>query len=59
MLRKWTVGLELTKEASASIPIWVHIYNIPLEYWNFEILSYIASAISKPIHMNKIGRAHV
>ena len=48
------MGLELTKEAQTTIPIWVNIYNVPLEFWNPEGLGYIASAISKPLHVHQM-----
>ena len=54
ILKKWHVGLELTKEAQATIPIWVNIYNIPLEYWNPEGLGFIASAIGKPLQVHQM-----
>ena len=54
ILKNWHVGLELTKEAQSTIPIWVNIYNIPLEYWNPEDLGFIASAIGKPLHVHKM-----
>ena len=54
ILKNWHVGLELTKEAQSTIPIWVNIYNIPLEYWNPEGLGFIASAIGKPLHVHKM-----
>ena len=54
ILKNWHVGLELTKEAQATIPIWVNIYNVPLEYWNPEGLGYIASAIGRPLHIHRM-----
>ncbi|XP_039002034.1 uncharacterized protein LOC120128424 [Hibiscus syriacus] len=36
------------------IPIWVHLFNVPLELFNCEGLSYIASAIGYPISMDSI-----
>ena len=54
LLRKWEPGLELTKESPTAVPVWVHIHNIPLEYWNADSLSYIASAIGKPLHVDRV-----
>ena len=34
------------------MPIWAHIHNLPLEYWTTDGLSYIASAIGKPIYVD-------
>ena len=54
ILRKWQQGLELAKEPQTTLPIWVNIYNLPLEYWNAEGFSYIASAVGKPLHVHKM-----
>lgn len=43
----------LTKENLSTIPIWVHFSNIPLEFWTEKGLSYIASAIGKPLHADR------
>ena len=32
ILRSWQPGLQLDKEAPSKVPIWVNIYNIPMEY---------------------------
>ena len=54
ILQKWHAGLTLSREAITTIPVWVHIYNIPLEYWNPTGLSHIASAIGKPLHVARV-----
>ena len=32
--------------------MWIKLYNIPLEYWNEEGLSHIASAVGKPLYVD-------
>ena len=54
LLRKWQTGLKLSKEAPTTVPIWVHIYDIPLEYWNADGLSHIASILGKPLHVDSL-----
>ena len=54
ILRSWQPGIKLEKEAPSKIPIWVNVYNIPMEYWNPEGLSHIASIIGKPLHVDKL-----
>ena len=54
ILRKWEPHLSLEKDRISKVPIWVHFYNIPLEYWSHEGLSYIASMIGKPIQADKM-----
>ena len=54
ILKKWQAGIRFEKEPQSTIPIWVHIYNIPLELWNQEGLSHIASAIGRPLLVDKM-----
>ena len=53
ILRPWKAGLTLSKATVSTIPVWVHIYNIPLEFWSPAGLSHIASSIGKPIHVDR------
>ena len=53
ILRKWESHISLEKNRISKIPLWVHFYNIPLEYWTQEGLSYIASMIGKPLYVDK------
>lgn len=50
ILKKWRPQTVLQTEQMSSIPVWVHFSNVPLEFWNAEGLSYIASAIGKPLY---------
>lgn len=44
----------LYKPEPSRIPIWVRIYNIPLEAWNIEGISRIASGVGTPIIMDRV-----
>ena len=50
VLRWWSIGLSLAKETLSSIPVWVQLSGIPLEYWSAEGLSHIASAVGIPLY---------
>ena len=50
ILQKWQPNLLLTKENHSIIPLWVKLHNIPLQFWNEKGLSYIASAVGKPLY---------
>lgn len=41
--------MSFEKEQLSKIPIWVQFSNVPLEFWNEEGLSYIASAVGVPL----------
>ena len=42
--------MNLVEEQLSKIPIWVQFYNVPLDYWTEEGLSYIARAVGKPLY---------
>lgn len=43
ILKLWHPHLKLEKEQLATIPLWVHFFNVPLELWTGPGLSYVAS----------------
>ncbi|KAL4564634.1 hypothetical protein LXL04_028701 [Taraxacum kok-saghyz] len=49
IIRRWEPGLNLSKSQHNSIPVWVKIFNAPLEYWNCTGLSHIAWELGKPL----------
>ncbi|KAI8568082.1 hypothetical protein RHMOL_Rhmol02G0169700 [Rhododendron molle] len=52
VIKKWHPGMHLTKGAFSSVPVWVKLYNVPLESWTEDGLSYIASYISNPLYLD-------
>ncbi|KAJ0007875.1 hypothetical protein Pint_29784 [Pistacia integerrima] len=48
--RKWNS----TKRLRRLIPVWVKLFDVPLEFWSPDGLSYIASGVGKPLGMDKI-----
>nr|GFC04330.1 RNA-directed DNA polymerase, eukaryota, reverse transcriptase zinc-binding domain protein [Tanacetum cinerariifolium] len=53
-VQRWVAGICLSKPEPARLPLWVKIYNVPLEAWNVEGISRIASRIGTPIIMDKV-----
>lgn len=53
ILKQWHRMMKLSKEDKKSIPVWVKFYNIPLEYWDEDGLSRIASAVGVPLFMDQ------
>ena len=50
VLKKWERNLNLSEEAAVNrIPIWILLYNVPVELWTQKGLSYIASAAGTPL----------
>ncbi|KAF7154821.1 hypothetical protein RHSIM_Rhsim01G0009400 [Rhododendron simsii] len=50
VLKQWHPHICLKKELVSKIPIWVQLYNVPLELWTAPGLSYVASAIGRPLY---------
>ncbi|XP_059441719.1 uncharacterized protein LOC132174022 [Corylus avellana] len=49
ILRKWTPGMQLLNISLSSVPVWIKLHNLPIEFWNATCLSYVASGVGKPI----------
>ncbi|XP_028118695.1 uncharacterized protein LOC114316230 [Camellia sinensis] len=54
ILKQWKRMMKLSKDKSTKIPVWVKFFNIPLEYWDPDGLSRIASAIGHPLFMDQL-----
>ncbi|GJV48855.1 RNA-directed DNA polymerase, eukaryota, reverse transcriptase zinc-binding domain protein [Tanacetum coccineum] len=54
---RWVAGICLNKPEATRLPLWVKIFNVPLEAWNVEGISRIASRIGTPIIMDKLTTA--
>ncbi|GJY55986.1 zinc knuckle CX2CX4HX4C containing protein [Tanacetum coccineum] len=53
-VQKWEAGLCMEKPEPTRVPIWVRIMHVPLEAWNSNGISRLASSIGYPIIMDKI-----
>ncbi|KAE9448369.1 hypothetical protein C3L33_19717, partial [Rhododendron williamsianum] len=54
VLQEWYSGIVLEKEGLTRLPIWIQLYNVPLQYWSAEGLSYLASAVGKPLYADEM-----
>ncbi|KAJ9552278.1 hypothetical protein OSB04_016323 [Centaurea solstitialis] len=52
-IQKWHLGLCFEKPEPKNVPLWVNIYGLPLDVWDFEIISYIASVVGEPIYVDR------
>ena len=56
-IQKWEAGMCMIRPEPTKAPVWVKIMHIPLEAWNVEGISRIASMIGNPIIMDRITTA--
>ena len=54
IIKIWEPNFYLNKDSIHSLPIWIRLYDVPLELWTNKGLSYLASAIGKPRFMDAI-----
>ncbi|KAF8020056.1 hypothetical protein BT93_G0681 [Corymbia citriodora subsp. variegata] len=44
---------ELKKDDHKSVPVWIHLKNLPYALWSSPDISAVASAIGKPLYVNQ------
>ncbi|XP_028073153.1 uncharacterized protein LOC114275333 [Camellia sinensis] len=49
ILKQWTRMMRLTKDKIQKVPVWVKFFNVPMEYWDSDGLSRIASGVGVPL----------
>ncbi|GJT32951.1 zinc knuckle CX2CX4HX4C containing protein [Tanacetum coccineum] len=52
ILKKWSMGTSLQKEELTRIPIWVKLHDVPLQVFEEDGISLIATFIGKPIMLD-------
>nr|GEW22733.1 hypothetical protein [Tanacetum cinerariifolium] len=52
IFKKWSMGTSLLKEESTRIPIWVKLHDIPLQVFEEDGISLIATFIGKPVMLD-------
>ncbi|GJT39937.1 zinc knuckle CX2CX4HX4C containing protein [Tanacetum coccineum] len=52
ILKKWSMGTSLLKEELTGIPIWVKLHDVPLQVFEEDGISLIATFIGKPIMLD-------
>nr|GEX91321.1 zinc knuckle CX2CX4HX4C [Tanacetum cinerariifolium] len=53
-VQKWDIHVCLDKREPTHIPIWVRLFNIPLESWTTNGISALASRLGKPLIMDNL-----
>ncbi|KAF7126514.1 hypothetical protein RHSIM_Rhsim11G0120400 [Rhododendron simsii] len=54
VLQQWQPQMNLVKKQLTQIPLWAHFYNVPLELWSEAGLSFVASAVGKPLYADQL-----
>lgn len=54
VLQIWNADIDYEKEGLAKLPIWIQLYNVPLQFWTAAGLSFIASSVGKPLYADEM-----
>ncbi|PWA49443.1 hypothetical protein CTI12_AA482340 [Artemisia annua] len=52
IVHKWNPDVSFEKKEPESVPLWIKMYDIPLEAWTVQGISTLASYLGKPIMMD-------
>ncbi|GKC50823.1 RNA-directed DNA polymerase, eukaryota, reverse transcriptase zinc-binding domain protein [Tanacetum coccineum] len=53
LVQKWNPNVCVEKKDPEVIPLWIKLYNVPLEAWSNKGISALASSLGKPIIMDQ------
>ncbi|KAJ9167399.1 hypothetical protein P3X46_022054 [Hevea brasiliensis] len=53
VMRRWQPKMKLLELDKSKIPVWIKLMGIPMEYMTMQGLSYIASAVGKPLYVDR------
>ncbi|GKC30567.1 RNA-directed DNA polymerase, eukaryota, reverse transcriptase zinc-binding domain protein [Tanacetum coccineum] len=54
VVQKWDPDVNIVKSEPKSIPMWIKLYNVPLEAWSKKEISAISSRVGKPLIMDQV-----
>ena len=52
-MRPWMMNFVPERETFTSVPIWVRLYTLPLDYWQMESLSAIGNKLGRFVKISK------
>lgn len=54
--KKREPGMQVLKLSLTSIPIWIMLTHLPMEFWTHTCLSYVTSGVGKPLCADSITK---
>ncbi|GJR56859.1 RNA-directed DNA polymerase, eukaryota, reverse transcriptase zinc-binding domain protein [Tanacetum coccineum] len=54
IVQKWDPEVTIVKSAPCKIPVWIKLFNVPLEAWSIKGISTLSIRLGRPIMMDKI-----
>ncbi|KAH0711988.1 hypothetical protein KY289_007947 [Solanum tuberosum] len=53
IMKPWVPKFNFKEETLTTIPLWIKLSNLPLNYWNSIVLSKIGSSLGKPLYADE------
>ncbi|KAH0745961.1 hypothetical protein KY285_007618 [Solanum tuberosum] len=53
IMKPWVSEFNFKEETLTTIPLWIKLSNLPLNYWNSIVLSKIGSSLGKPLYADE------
>lgn len=53
----WEPGMALKKHKHTTLPVWIKLHNLTMEFWTDEGLSVEASGVGRPLYQDAIMRS--
>ncbi|KAL0373436.1 UNVERIFIED_CONTAM: hypothetical protein Sradi_3259300 [Sesamum radiatum] len=57
VLQRWEPGMILRKHKHTQVSVWIKLRHLPVEFWNSEGISTVASGVGRPLYPDAITRA--
>ncbi|GKD10599.1 RNA-directed DNA polymerase, eukaryota, reverse transcriptase zinc-binding domain protein, partial [Tanacetum coccineum] len=54
IVQKWDPEVTIVKTVPCKIPVWIKLFNVPLESWSTKGINIISSRLGRPIMMDKM-----
>ncbi|KAK9048409.1 hypothetical protein SSX86_032628 [Deinandra increscens subsp. villosa] len=55
-LKRWEAGVNMSRAAPKTVPVWIVLKDLPLELWETESICRLASCIGNPLTFDKITK---
>ena len=53
VLRPWSIDSIFEMDKLLTIPVWIKLHKLPLQFWSPSLMSRIASALGTPLYMDE------
>ncbi|KAL0295159.1 UNVERIFIED_CONTAM: hypothetical protein Sradi_6849600, partial [Sesamum radiatum] len=56
VLQSWQQGMSLRRQKHTTVPVWIKLKHLPMEYWTEDGLSAVASGVGVPLYVDRVTK---